>query len=238
MAGKSLMNPVILSRYGITALVALLAFLAFYACSTTSTETPQAQHPAIITVNHLDPASIDRISRFRSAAGHDYSDDFESCRSMKHYFHPADTLDWSQITIFCPLDGTITEIRQEWAGTQYHIQSDLHPAYTVILFHIAPQIPYQTGDHLQSGQVIGTHIGYQTMSDLAVRWTCSEGTRLVSAFELMTEAVLTQWKSRGVTSLRDLIISRDARDADPLACDGENFTGIGNLADWFTLERQ
>ncbi|MFQ5356513.1 MAG: hypothetical protein ACE5DY_08545, partial [Mariprofundaceae bacterium] len=31
---------------------------------------------------------INDISMFRSASGHDYSDSFETCRSMKHYFSP------------------------------------------------------------------------------------------------------------------------------------------------------
>ena len=35
--------------------------------------------------NVISTAQLNDISLFRSSAGHDASDDFESCRSMKHY---------------------------------------------------------------------------------------------------------------------------------------------------------
>ena len=42
--------------------------------------------PRFITASHIDISDVERISRFRSNAGHDYSDSFETCCSMKHYF--------------------------------------------------------------------------------------------------------------------------------------------------------
>ena len=56
--------------------------------------------------NYLDLNKIDKISKFRSGMGHDYSDDFESCRSMKHYFDP-NVEDYSLIDIFSPVDGIV-----------------------------------------------------------------------------------------------------------------------------------
>ena len=44
--------------------------------------------PLFITASHVDVSDIERISMFRSNAGHDYSDSFESCCSMKHYYRP------------------------------------------------------------------------------------------------------------------------------------------------------
>ena len=44
--------------------------------------------PKFVNINYIELYKIYCISKFRSAIGHDYSDDFESCRSMKHYFHP------------------------------------------------------------------------------------------------------------------------------------------------------
>ncbi|MED5292493.1 MAG: hypothetical protein VYB56_01405, partial [Actinomycetota bacterium] len=38
--------------------------------------------PLFITASHIDVSDIERISLFRSNAGHDYSDSFESCCSM------------------------------------------------------------------------------------------------------------------------------------------------------------
>ena len=40
--------------------------------------------PQFVDVNYIELEKISKISKFRSGMGHDYSDDFESCRSMKH----------------------------------------------------------------------------------------------------------------------------------------------------------
>ena len=52
-----------------------------------------SDHIELLYIFELD--KIDKISKFRSGIGHDYWDDFENCRSMKHYFFPYDTLDWA-----------------------------------------------------------------------------------------------------------------------------------------------
>ena len=46
--------------------------------------------PQFITASHIDISDVASVSRFRSAAGHDFSDSFETCCSMKHYFHLVD----------------------------------------------------------------------------------------------------------------------------------------------------
>ena len=69
--------------------------------------------PTLITSHYLDLASIDRISLFRSAIGHDYSDSVERCRSMKHYFMPRVALDWSTLQVSSPAEGTIVDLRPE-----------------------------------------------------------------------------------------------------------------------------
>ena len=47
--------------------------------------------PIFASSDYINLAKISRVSRFRSGEGHDHSDDFESCRSMKHYYHPGIT---------------------------------------------------------------------------------------------------------------------------------------------------
>ena len=46
--------------------------------------------PPFITASHIDLSDVASVSRFRSAAGHDFSDSFETCCSMKHYFNLVD----------------------------------------------------------------------------------------------------------------------------------------------------
>ena len=67
--------------------------------------------PLFITASHIDVSDIERISLFRSNAGHDYSDSFESCCSMKHYYRPIDYYE-KRFTqpIFSPVDGVILYI--------------------------------------------------------------------------------------------------------------------------------
>jgi hypothetical protein len=178
----------------------------------------------MVTVDYIELDRIDRISKFRSGIGHDYSDSYESCRSMKHYFVPKSY----PVKIFSPVRGTIGFLTQEWAGTQVGIRAGNR---TFIIFHVNVFPSLQVGDSVTAGQQVGTHIGSQTMSDIAVR----EGNRLVSYFRVMTDSVFQAYRNRGVSSRDDLIISKAARDADPLTCNGEVFQGQGNLPNWFYL---
>ena len=41
--------------------------------------------PQFVTHDYIDLDKITYITKFRSGSGHDYSDDYESCRNMKHY---------------------------------------------------------------------------------------------------------------------------------------------------------
>ncbi|MQF65070.1 hypothetical protein FIM04_02990 [SAR202 cluster bacterium AC-409-J13_OGT_754m] len=64
--------------------------------------------PKFITASHIKIDDIAHVSKFRSSAGHDFSDSFEACCSMKHYFI---TLDYygTRFTqpIYSPVDGVV-----------------------------------------------------------------------------------------------------------------------------------
>lgn len=184
--------------------------------------SPPAQAQA--TADYIELSRITRISRFRSAVGHDYSDDYESCRSMKHYFVPGSY----PVKIFSPVAGKIGYLTQEWAGTQVGIQAG---SRMFIIFHVNVSASLKVGDSVTAGQQIGTHVGSQTWSDIAVR----EGGRLLSYFDVMTDAVFQRYRNRGVGSKSDLIISKAARDADPLTCSGDAFLTQGTLPNWIYL---
>ena len=193
--------------------------------------------PGIITSHYLDLASIDRISLFRSAIGHDYSDSVESCRSMKHYFMPRASLDWSTLQVSSPADGTIVDLRQETTfGTQVQIRTTALTAATIVIFHVVPDAAITVGTRVSAGQRLGHHVGSQTMSDVAIRIETPGGTRLVSFFDAMNDAAFAAFQSRGAGSRGALVISRTDRDASPLSCNGDQFAGLGNLANWFVLQ--
>lgn len=192
--------------------------------------------PKFVANNYIELQKIYRIAKYRSGIGHDYSDAFEHCRSLKHYFEPLVTTDWSTVKIYSPVSGSVTRIEQEWAGTKLEIASDAFPAFRFSIFHINTSMPFKVGDKVTAGQQLGTHIGSQTYSDIAVIVNDpSRQGRMVSYFEVITDAVFNLYKNRGVAQKENLIITKAQRDADPLTCNGGIFTSEGNLENWFIL---
>ena len=195
-----------------------------------------------IDTNYIDLRDIDKISLFRSGVGHDYSDEFEECQNMKHYFWPiggdpgGQQGNWEMLSIFSPIDGKIIRLQEEWAGDQIEIQSDENPNYSVILFHVTPTIPIDISDTLYAGQQIGHHIGSQTMSDIAVRVQIDDSWKLLSYFDVMTDGLFEEFIGHGANTREDFIISAEERRENPLSCEQGNFTTQSTLEDWFLLE--
>lgn len=226
----------------------IIASLLFSACDKAS-ETVAIQNPIVtdsviaipfppkfIAVNYIELDKIERISKFRSGIGHDYSDDSESCRSMKHYFQPKNTVDWSLVKIFSPVDGKVVRIFDEWAGTQVQIQSKTVQSCTIIIFHIALQKQLIVGDSISAGQLLGMHIGSQTMSDIAIGFSLQNKWRLVSYFDVISDSLFQQYSTKGISSRTQCIISKEVRDADSLRCSGETFGSSGTLENWVVLK--
>lgn len=193
--------------------------------------------PQFVGQRHMALANIDRISRFRSAVGHSYTDSAEQCRSMKHYFTPKGTTIPATLLIYSPVDGTVRTYDPESSGFgfQINIQPTAQPAFRVIVFHVTPSIPVAVGTNVSAGQLLGTHYGIQTDSDVAVSVNTPQGYRLVSWFDVITDTLFQEYRASGVIARDDMIISRAARDADPLTCNGETFTTTGTLANWVAL---
>lgn len=200
--------------------------------------------PRFVSVDYIQLEKIARISKFRSGIGHDYSDDFEYCRSMKHYFQPKDTTDWTTVMIYSPVEGTIIHLINEWAGTKITICSKIQPAFFFDIFHINLASSFKEGDVLQAGQLLGHHIGSQTMSDIAVgvqvpqkgpKSTSAAGWQLISYFDVITDPVFLNYQNRGLMLRADAAISKAARDADSLQCSGDTFATEGTIENWITL---
>lgn len=104
------------------------------------------------------------------------------------------------------------------------MQSDDHPAFFFGIFHVNPEC-LSIGQHFEAGQRMGTHIGDQTNSDIAVGVNDPQGWRLVSFFEVMTDAVFGEFPERGVASRESMVISASQRDSHALTCNGETFIG-------------
>ena len=204
-----------------------------------------------VDVDFTDLAKIEEVSLFRSSAGHDYSDDCEDCRSMKHYFAPyANYLANGVVAVKSPVAGQITSIANENHGAsvglenkQVRIRSSLHPDTTFILFHVDLAAGVAVGNVVAPGDAIGTaRLVYPDLGevandfDIGVRVHTLFGDRYVSWFDVVTDALFASYVARGATARSDFVLTEAARDADPLTCTDETFTSTGALPAWFALD--
>lgn len=192
--------------------------------------------PKFIELFPIEMDKVQRISKFRSSVGHDYSDFVEHCRSMKHYFEPKSTLDWAQVKIFSPVDGKVTRVDNESMGTKVEIECSAYPAFRISIFHVNLSQPLQIGNAVTKGQLLGTHFGSATYSDVScIANDPTKQGRMVSFFLLTTDTLMSSLTARGVQSRDQLIITRQARDASPLTCTGDQFAPGDTLTAWFQL---
>ncbi len=218
-------------------LIAFCLGIILIGCSKEEWNVEEQGIPQFVKTDYIELEKIYRISKFRSSVGHDYSDSFESCKSMKHYFMPLETINWATVKIYSPVSGTVKKVDEESEGTQLHIEFDEYPAFRFKIFHINMAKQYRAGDKVAEGEQLGTHFSSKTYSDIAV--SVREGLfreRLVSYFDVMTDNLFLDYMDRGARSREDLIISVKERNTDPLTCDGEQFSSSGTIENWFYLQ--
>ena len=200
----------------------------------------QSQDSKFIQADFIDLSYINAISKFRSGSGHDFSQGSgETCRSMKHYFNVRRTPEVEQlishnkgippvpdgktdISIYSPVDGTIINIESDQIdiGKQIYIRPDTQPKFWVRLFHIYPLSGIKRGSQVKAGQPIGV-IGQYQNTDIAI----NKGRgNYISYFEVMPDNIFAKYQTLGIKSRKDLIISKEERDANPLQCNGEWFS--------------
>jgi hypothetical protein len=200
----------------------------------------------LITSNYMSLDNMKSVSKFRSGAGHEFVDDFETCRSMKHYYSFLDATDFSTrdaAEIYAPFDGVITATSVEELGVMFHIQSIDYPSIWVELFHVELDPTLEVGDTVTSGQQIGTHYAYEVSggnSDIAIWVRRPDGYRLISQFEVMSAGVLAEFTARGVSDWATELYFADDAVANPhlgaggLQClDQEFVSGTDVTRDYF-----
>lgn len=199
---------------------------------------PSTAAPQLIARDYIDLSKIERFSRFRSGVGHSFSDGTESCRSMKHYYQPRIGIDWTTVAITAPVSGWIWSMTNDGGrGMRIDIFPTAYPAATVELFHVTPAQGIVRGIMVTAGTVLGTHASQATMSDISVRLELpSKAFRLVSYFDVMSDATFAAYQARGVASRQAAIITKAERDADPITCTGESpFPSPGRIENWLVL---
>jgi hypothetical protein len=193
--------------------------------------------PRVLTVDYIDLSKIGRISRFRSTVGHSYADGYETCRSMKHYFQPRFTEDWTSVDVYAPATGMVIGVARDGSwGHRVSLRPRDAADVTIMIFHVAINAGLVRGTWLNAGDHIGKHSSSGTMSDIAVSIGPKETGRLISYFEAITDPVFALYQARGITSRGAAIITEAERDADPAPCVGEQqFTVHGTIPDWLDL---
>ncbi|HQG47280.1 MAG TPA: hypothetical protein PLG50_16595, partial [bacterium] len=191
--------------------------------------------PRFVRHNFIDAGRMARISRFRSAAGVDYSDDLEHCRSMLHYFEPRPDLEWSSLTVSSPVNGKIVRLVQNQPALEMVIQAQEYPDFEFHLFNFAPLESLGAGQTVQAGQPVGDYVDRLIPSAIAVSVNSTQGRRLISWFEVITDSLWRTYGECGISTTDEFIIRRQARDADPLTCKDGIFTAGGHLDNWVTM---
>ena len=209
----------------------------------------------IARFNFTELGKYSRMSKLRSAVGHDYSfntSEYDptgsNCRSMKHYFVPMSVprenylysktphaFEWMSIKFLAPVDGTLQDVIYTHTsyGTeaQFAIRSSAYPGYYFNFYHIALEPDLTEGTLVKGGQLIGKLGNEEAWGEIAVeaRITSRES-HFISFLQVAADNVLEIYKNRGVNTASDVIITKEQRDAYPLACDdseSRRFEGSG-----------
>ena len=211
--------------------------------------------PQIANFNFTELDNFSKMSKLRSVVGHDYSSNTSeydptrsNCRSMKHYFVPMGVprenllysktphaFEWMSIKFFSPVDGTLQDViyTQNSYGTeaQFAIGSSEYIGYYFVFYHIALEPNLTEGTLVKAGQQIGTLGNEESWGEIAVEVrVTSRESHLISFLQVATDDVLGIYKNRGVDTASDVIVTKEQRDAYPVACEDSEarfFEGSG-----------
>ncbi len=206
-------------------LIVVVAIVASLVGYKVISSRPQPQ--PTLTVNFVDLAKVDKISKFRSCQGHIVvpQDENESRRNMKHYvvlkpeFHRG-----NKVNIYSPFDGVIKSIRRQpsaelegeiWLGNRNN-------EWAFSVQHIVVADGAEEGQKVKAGQVIGVvaNRGIDVVYGVGAKETKSiEGysspySALDSVFNHASEAFLADYATRKITPT-DMVYSKDYRDKNP-----------------------
>lgn len=205
--------------------------------------------PYIAVHNFIDIEPIIKISKLRAVYGHDYSygdEEFDpsytSCRSMKHYL---DAYTYDQKTsqsfgayntkgtlkYYSPVDGILRDIRvNEFMPNafeyQFNISSNQYPDIHFTFMHVDLLDNLREGGPVQAGQHLG-YVGRPHGQAEIVTWvSLGKGDlKHISYFDVVTDEVFSQYQARGIETREEMTITREQRDANPIACHPDNMGG-------------
>jgi hypothetical protein len=206
--------------------------------------------PKVARFNFSELDKVGRTSKFRSVTGHDFSfntSEYDptgmNCRSMKHYMVPVGvprenaiyhltphTFEWMSIKFFAPADGIIGDVVHSQSHgepeSQFTVGSTEYPGYFFGFYHVKLDPSLSDGSEVKAGQQIGTLGNEESYAEISVEARInSREIHLLSFLEVATDEVFEEYKERGVNAVSDVIITKEERDANPIACDRNSEAG-------------
>lgn len=212
-----------------------------------SLKSAQSKPPPLITANFVDLDKIERISKYRSCAGHVTvpQDGREMKRNMKHYFWVKPEYNRSKtVEIYSPYDGYVGDIRSDlnenlegeiWISpTEIFAMVPPLGVWTFSVQHIDIRPDLKLGDKVKAGELIGWLAVSQTRGDSfdivygksgfppkkIDNWT-NPFADLDSVFNHMSDEAFVEYQEIGFSSKEDFVISKEQRDQNPCQYQGE-----------------
>ena len=224
---------------------------------------PAAPLPQFITHVYVDPSYLTAISKYRSVAGHAFSDNYEKAdRSLKNYFEPRRSLLGKppSIPVFAPATGTLASITPEGnllasgepRGYQISLVPDGYPAFEIRLFHVAVAPTVRAGLHVTAGDALGfANVQEGVDFDWAVgaAWNApplfdmnggnqvpkAPGYRLLSPFDMMNDETFANYARYGVTDRSAFVVPLAYRETHPTAASGGDLSNF-DAVEYVTLQ--
>lgn len=207
-----------------------------------------------ITAVPLDLSQIERISKFRSCAGHDFSGSgfdhvVETNRSMKHYAYPVSQFQGTvdAVKLYAPFDGEVTRVvmddstpgKRPRTGNAIAFGTPIDPNVEFEFSHLYFTEDFKIGDPVTAGQLVGHAAlgepGFDFDLVLTGKKDVTNQSVFGSFFDHMNDTVRTSFAEYGIAP-EEMSFSKAYRDADP--CNFENpdsaHTGRDN-EDWVVL---
>lgn len=223
----------------------------------------QKTPPPQIVAHFTELDKIEKISKYRSCAGHTTvpQDEREMKRSMKHYFSVKPEYRGDDtVNIYSPYDGFIAAVREDRAdgleGEIWIAPKDMFVIlppigrWTFSVQHINIREGLKRGSEVKAGELVGyaaVAAGNRDTFDVVYAKGAPAPKRidnwmgpfanLDSIFNHMSEGVFAQYKEKGINSKEELIITKEARDKNPCVYkdNGPYFLNQDNQENWITL---
>lgn len=223
----------------------------------------KASPPQVVS-NFTELDKIEKISKYRSCAGHTTvpQDEREMKRSMKHYFSvKREYLGNDTVDIYSPYDGFVAGIREDQAdGLEGEIWITPKDIFVILppigrwsfsVQHINIREGLKRGSAVTAGELIG-HAAVDTENRHAFDVVYAKGALipkridnwtgpfddLDSIFNHMSEEIFAQYQERGITSKERIIINKEERDQNPCTYkdDGPYFLDQEDPGNWVVLQ--